>query len=159
MEKVTVEGVVSKMAFLHNRGEIGFDFKWKSSLDHCLKIEPRQGHLIAFGSLAFEFLFHPKTPIALKGELIQCKISKGPCFDLYVTATAEAPKLKLSFRETDFGSVFVRQPGMSSLETTLIIQNKTRKTMHLDFFLQPPTPFLTVNQENTKIDFSLVVLL
>ena len=137
-------GRVSKSGVLLNSGAVAFDFDWRTTLGHCISIEPPRGRLLPSQSMPISIEYHPVTAGVLREEKVQCRIQKGPCYDLLVNASAFKPKIKLGFEKHDFGVVFVRREGMKALETTLSLANKTKCELALHLYFESPHPDLTV---------------
>ena len=123
----------SRYGFLHNRGEVPFEFDWHIGTCRSVSVEPSKGRLLPSASLGFSVHYHPVVSGVMKRDVIQCRLRHGPCFRLLLLGTARQPKIQLSFEDYDFGTVFVRAKGMSAIETRLVIRSRTKRNMHLRF--------------------------
>ena len=141
---VQVNGKITRRLLLSNAGRYNMDYKWIAPSHPFLTLSPVLGTVLPGQDSAIDVTFAPTKDCTVMDHKLVCKVTNGRTYTVNVTATAAAPNVSLSWKEYDFGPVFLQSAASSSPTST------SGSTSPVD--LQAPVAILTmINRDKTSL--------
>jgi len=129
---VQVNGKLGRKFILSNQGRFNLDYKWIFNPHSFLSLTPMIGTVLPGSDTSCELVYAPTKESALTDHKLTCKITNGRSYTMALNAAATVPNVALSWKQFDFGPVFVYTPGTDPTSAILTLVNKDRASLAVD---------------------------
>jgi hydrocephalus-inducing protein len=147
---VQVNAKIARKLILSNQGRFNLDYKWTFPPHPSLTLTPVIGTVMPNGDSMCELVYAPSKEATLSNHKISCKITNGHTYTLALSGAATVPNVALSWKNYDFGPVFLQSQGTEAASVVLTMTNRDRLPLAIDCLFD--------NKDYLEVDVSSFVL-